>query len=199
MLAAVEAQEAVESLTPQQLSEFRGAESRARNEYRGAITAIGDEIIAQERAAAKLPVLTQTLSALESGEDQVTGRILRGVQRNEDLDSSVVNAVFKQTGSAEVAASLTPDGIPKDQLELNQPYTAQEMVDLAKQEMLSRRQSLEQAGMRPGTVRFARALAPPFCTSQSAVVTGTAPVGLAFTAGPIRQTVESVCACEPLI
>jgi hypothetical protein len=199
LLAAVEAQEAVESLTPQQLSEFRGAESRARNEYRGAITAIGDEIIAQERAAAKIPVVNQTLGALESGEDQVTGRILRGVQRNEDLDSSVVNAVAKQTGNAEVAASLTPDGVPKDQLELNQPYTAQELVEVAKQEMLSRRQSLVQAGMRPGTVRFERALAQPFRTSQNAVVTGTAPVGLALPAGAIRQTVESVGAGEPLI
>lgn len=199
LLAAVEAQEAVESLTPQQLSEFRGAESRARNEYRGAITAIGDEIIAQERAAAKLPIVSQTLGALESGEDQVTGRILRGVQRNEDLDASVVNAVAKKTGNVEVAASLTPDGVPKDQLELNQPYTAQELVDLAKQEMMSRRQSLEQAGMRPGTVRFERALAQPFRTSQGAVVTGTAPVGLALPAGPIRQTVESVGAGEPLI
>lgn len=199
LLAAVEAQEAVESLTPQQLSEFRGAESRARNEYRGAITAIGDEIIAQERAAAKIPVVNQTLGALGSGEDQVTGRILRGVQRNEDLDSSVVNAIAKQTGNAEVAASLTPDGVPKDQLELNQPYTAQELVDVAKQEMLSRRQSLVQAGMRPGTVRFERALAQPFRTSQNAVVTGTAPVSLALPAGAIRQTVESVGAAEPLI
>jgi dTDP-glucose 4,6-dehydratase len=35
----------VASLTPQGLSEFRGAESQARNQYRGLITDIGDEII----------------------------------------------------------------------------------------------------------------------------------------------------------
>ena len=199
LLAAVEAQEAVESLTPQGLKEFRGAESRARNEYRSAITQIGDEIIAQERASAQLPVISQALGALESGEDQITGRVLRGVQRNEDLDSSQVNQLAKQTGNAEVAASLTPDGVPKDQLELNQPYTAQEMVDLAKQEMLTRRQSLEQAGLRPGTVRFERALAQPMRTSQSTLVTGTGPVELALPAGPIRQTVQAVTSSEPLI
>jgi hypothetical protein len=199
LLAAVEAQEAVESLTPQGLKEFRGAESRARNEYRSAITQIGDEIIAQERASSQLPVISQALGALESGEDQMTGRVLRGVQRNEDLDSSQVNQVARKTGNAEVAASLTPDGIPKDQLELNQPYTAQEMVDLAKQEMLTRRQSLEQAGLRPGTVRFERALAQPMRTSQSTQVAGTGPVELALPAGPIRQTVQAVSSSEPLI
>jgi len=145
------------------------------------------------------PVLNQTIGALESGEDQMTGRVLRGVQRNEDLDSSQINQIAKQTGNAEVAASLTPDGVPKDQLELNQPYTAQEMVDLAKQEMLTRRQSLEQAGLRPGTVRFERALAQPMRTSQSTQVAGTGPVELALPAGPIRQTVQAVSSSEPLI
>ena len=63
------------------------------------------------------PVLNQTIGALESGEDQMTGRVLRGVQRNEDLDSSQVNQVARRTGNAKVAASLTPDGVPKDQVE----------------------------------------------------------------------------------
>lgn len=63
------------------------------------------------------PVVNQTIGALESGEDQMTGRVMRGVQRNEDLDASQVNEVARQTGSTEVAASLTPDGIPSDQAE----------------------------------------------------------------------------------
>jgi len=202
LLAAVEAEEAVASLTPQGLSEFRGAESRARNQYRGLITDIGDEIIAQERASAQVPqasTVYQTIGALESGEDQVTGRIMRSVQRNEDLDLATVNQTTRQTGSAEVATSLTPDGVPVDQVELNQPYTAQELVDIAKQEMISRRQSLEAAGLRPGTVRFERALAQPFRTSQGTQVTGTGAVDLALPAGPVRQTVASVEASEPVI
>lgn len=63
------------------------------------------------------PVVNQTIGALESGEDQMTARVMRGVQRNEDLDASQVNEVARQTGSTEVAASLTPDGIPSDQAE----------------------------------------------------------------------------------
>jgi len=63
------------------------------------------------------PVTNQTIGALGSGEDQMTGRVMRGVQRNEDLDSSQVNQVARQAGNADVAASMTPDGIPKDQAE----------------------------------------------------------------------------------
>ena len=154
---------------------------------------------AQQRQEDATLGATQTLGALESGEDQMTGRVMRGVLRNEDLDASQVNQVARQTGSAEVAASLTPDGVPVDQLELNQPYTAQELVGLAKQEMISRRQTLEQAGLRPGTVRFERALAQPFRTSQGTQVTGTGSIDLSLPAGPVRQTVASVEASEPLI
>jgi len=145
------------------------------------------------------PVINQTIGALESGEDQMTGRVMRGVLRNEDLDASEINQVARQTGSAEVAASLTPDGVPVDQLELNQPYTAQELIGLAKQEMISRRQTLAEAGLKPGTVRFERALAQPFRTSQGTQVTGTGAVDLALPAGPVRQTVTSVEASEPLL
>lgn len=145
------------------------------------------------------PVINQAIGALESGEDQMTGRVMRGVIRNEDLDASQVNEVARQTGSVEVAASMTPDGVPVDQVELNQPYTAQELLEVAKQEMISRRQSLEASGLRPGTMRFERALAQPFRTSQGAQVVGTGAVDLALPAGAIRQTVESVGASEPLI
>jgi hypothetical protein len=64
------------------------------------------------------PVVNQTIGALESGEDQMTGRVMRGVQRNEDLDASQVNQVAQQTGNVNVAASMTPDGVPKDQTDV---------------------------------------------------------------------------------
>jgi cell envelope opacity-associated protein A len=70
---------------------------------------------AQQRQEDAALVANQTMGALESGEDQMTGRTMMGVQRNEDLDASQVNAVARQTGSADVAASMTPDGIPVDQ------------------------------------------------------------------------------------
>jgi cell envelope opacity-associated protein A len=70
---------------------------------------------AQQRQEDAALVTNQTMGALESGEDQMTGRTMMGVQRNEDLDASQVNNVARQTGSADVAASLTPDGVPVDQ------------------------------------------------------------------------------------
>ena len=72
---------------------------------------------AQQRQEDATAIASQTIGALESGEDQMTGRTMMGVQRNEDLDVSQVNAVARQTGSADVAASMTPDGVPVDQAE----------------------------------------------------------------------------------
>jgi cell envelope opacity-associated protein A len=72
---------------------------------------------AQQRQEDAALVTNQTMGALESGEDQMTGRTMMGVQRNEDLDASQVNNVARQTGSADVAASMTPDGVPVDQAE----------------------------------------------------------------------------------
>lgn len=133
LLSQVEYEEFTEGLTGPALSQLRGAESKARNEYRGLVTEIGDQIIAEERAK----VLSQTIGALESGEDQVTGRIMRGVQRNEDLDSSQINALNQQTGNAAVTASLTADSIPEDQTDVT--YFFKEKQFLQPGELLQQR------------------------------------------------------------
>lgn len=73
------------------------------------LTSIQDQLLNQAR--------NQQVNAVETGEDQMTGRVMRGVQRNEDLDASQVNRVASQTGSAEVATSIMPDGVPADQTE----------------------------------------------------------------------------------
>lgn len=72
---------------------------------------------AQQRQEDAAFVANQTIGALESGEDQMTGRTMMGAQRNEDLDLASINTVTQQTGSVDVATSLTPDGIPVDQAE----------------------------------------------------------------------------------
>lgn len=108
----------VQKQAAEELSEARSKQSIAQAEYRNLISSIADDIIAQERAAVREPVINQTLGALESGEDQMTGRTMRGIQRNEDLDASQVNTAARQTGSADVAASMTPDGVPVDQTDL---------------------------------------------------------------------------------
>jgi len=92
-----------------------GREAQRQMRIASVIESEADQYIAQLRQEA---LSQQTLGALESGEDQITGRTMRGVQRNEDLDSSQVNEVFRQTGSADVAAAMTPDGIPVDQTDL---------------------------------------------------------------------------------
>ena len=88
----------------------------------------------QKYISAKPELSSQALSALESGEDQLTGRTMRAVQRNEDLDISQVNQAARQTGSANVAASLTPDGVPVDQtasINAAQSFLEQKRLELA--------------------------------------------------------------------
>jgi hypothetical protein len=94
---------------------------------------------AQQRQEDAL-VSSQTIGALESGEDQMTGRVMRGVLRNEDLDASQVNETARQLGSIEVAASLTPDGIPKDQTTVAQglQQQAQSFLEQKRQELSNR-------------------------------------------------------------
>jgi hypothetical protein len=140
----------------------------------------------------------QAINALDSGEDQMTGRVRQQLQRNEDVNLGALDQLEDQTNSIKVAASMTPDGVPVDQAEGIPRITPQEQVELAKQEMMTRRQSLEDAGFKPGTVRFERALAQPFRTSASTRVTGTQPLELALPAGPIRGAVEAVSAPDPL-
>jgi hypothetical protein len=92
---------------------------------------------AQQRQEDAAIVTNQTMGALESGEDQMTGRTMMGVQRNEDLDASQVNNVARQTGSADVAASMTPDGVPVDQAEgaLTPQKQAQSFLQQKRQEL----------------------------------------------------------------
>jgi hypothetical protein len=59
----------------------------------------------------------QAINALDASEDQMTGRVRQQLQRNEDLDLGTIDAVEDQTNNINVAASMTPDGIPVDQAE----------------------------------------------------------------------------------
>ena len=78
----------------------------------------------------------QTMAALESGEDQATGRTLRAAQRNEDLDIGQINNLSNQLGDADLATSLTTDGIPTDQSETGGRIN--ELVDQAKRYLRSK-------------------------------------------------------------
>jgi len=160
-------------------------------------------------------------NAANSAEDQATGRVKRALQRNEDqnlaeietaedaVDTQIARAAQSDPTVASVSeidaainqvADGLPDGRPVDQAEalVTGPVSAQEMVEQAKQEMLKRRQAIMETGLKPGTIRFERALAQPFRTSTATRVMGTGEAQTALPAGPIRQTVQSVSASERL-
>lgn len=178
-----------------------------------------DNLVDQHQARA-IGRIDQFANAANPAEDQATGRVKMALQRNEDVnlaaiemaedavDSQIAKAAQGDPTVASVtdldsainqAASTLPDGLPVDQAEgLTRPITAQEQANLAKQEMIVRRQEIEARGLRPGTVRFERALAEPFRTSEYTQMRGTGAVETALPAGPIRGTVEAVSASEYL-
>jgi len=178
-----------------------------------------DNLVDQHQARV-LGRIDQFANAANAAEDQQTGRVKMALQRNEDVnlaaiemaedavDSQIAKAAQGDPTVASVtdldsainqAASTLPDGLPVDQAEgLTRPITAQEQANLAKQEMIVRRQEIEARGLRPGTVRFERALAEPFRTSEYTQMRGTGAVETALPAGPIRGTVEAVSASEYL-
>ena len=183
---------------------------------------VANTMVDQQDARVGLQV-DQSVAAINAAEDQATGRVMRRLQANEDLDIGAVNAAKEQAeavledtisrnpqlasdtpldAAANSVARSLPDGAPIDQAEtgarMQGPITAQEQVDLAVAEMKARRQELEASGLQPGTVRFERRLAEPFRTSEYTQMRGTGAVETALPAGPIRQTVESVGASESL-
>jgi hypothetical protein len=127
---------------------------------------------ARQRQEDAALVSNQTMGALESGEDQVTGRIKNQLQRNEDLDLTQVEALENTQGNIQVVASQLPDGVPVDQTLTPQRLSSQELADVAKQEMMAQRQALMERGLRPGTQRFENALAQTW-TSKAGTRPGT--------------------------
>ena len=90
--------------------ELQGKALRIMDELRG------DSLVEAQQVKRPFNV-DQAINALESGEDQATGRVRQQLQRNEDLDIGTIDRVEDQTNNIDVAASLTPDGIPVDQAE----------------------------------------------------------------------------------
>lgn len=88
--------------------EVQGKALRLMDELRG-------ESLVQKQQTRQGFNVDQALNALESGEDQATGRVRQQLQRNEDLDIGTIDRVEDQTNNINVAASLTPDGVPADQ------------------------------------------------------------------------------------
>ena len=158
----------------------------------------GPDLTTVQQAAAPARS-NQFANAVQSGEDQMTGRMKMQLSRNEDLDMSQVELLENMAAENEAlmrdyadpaqmqgfvnddaineAASQLPDGLPVDQVEGTRRLSSQEMADIAKDEMMVLRQDLEARGLRPGTERFERELARTWTTKA---VPGAEPGSTAF-------------------
>jgi hypothetical protein len=90
--------------------ELQGKALRIMDELRG------DSLVEAQQVKRPFNV-DQAINALDSGEDQATGRVRQQLQRNEDINLGAIDQLEDQTNNIDVAASLTPDGIPVDQAE----------------------------------------------------------------------------------
>lgn len=124
LLKFVEAEEAAEIIKQ---PEMRAEQSRQQSQVRRALSATADDILLGIRAEPTTSLVTQqqavggfnvkqAIAALESGEDQQTGRVKNQLQRNEDLNLGQIDMLEDNAPINSVASQL-PDGIPADQTE----------------------------------------------------------------------------------
>jgi hypothetical protein len=131
--------EAEEADIINRLPEMRAEQSRQQGQVRRALSATADDILLDIRTEPTNTLVTQqqatggsnvkqAMAALESGEDQQTGRMKNQLQRNEDLDLGQVeilediasqqrNFMMEQDEPINSVASKLPDGLPVDQAE----------------------------------------------------------------------------------
>jgi hypothetical protein len=156
---------------------------------------VDNTMVDQQDARVGLQV-DQSVAAINAAEDQATGRVMRRLQANEDLDMGAVNAAKEQAeavledtisrnpelasatpldAAANSVARSLPDGAPIDQAEtgarMQGPITAQELVDQAKQEMIDMRlrvteDLVKSTGQEPSPSQVERALARRLQTQQ---------------------------------
>ena len=103
----------------------------------------------------------QANNALDSGANQVADRIERREGRDPKYDPTQ-NALLNEMADADEAWMRQQDE-PREAIALEveepRPLTSQELADVARDEMIARRQALQERGLRPGTQRYERALA----------------------------------------
>jgi hypothetical protein len=181
----------LEELGQMQAARKKELTSRMSQAYGQRLQKTADELIEQLRSETvdltTLQNATENLqraqfaNAVESGEDQMTGRMKTQLQRNEDLDMSQIEMLedmasqnqrsmmegadpsqmigYESDAAINQVASQLSDGLPFDQSEGTRSLSSQELADIAKEEMMTLRQNLADRGLRPGTERFERALA----------------------------------------
>jgi hypothetical protein len=185
-LAAPEAPSRPLSIAPAQLNLLQQSEGqvftpRSYIEKTGAVAPIEDLTSVQQRSLPQ--VIDQKMNAVESAEDQVTGRIKNQLQRNEDLDLGQVEVLediagqqrswmMAQDEPINSVASQLPDGIPVDQTDLTPGPTSQEFADMARNEMMAKRQALASSGLRGERLERALGRTPSAAVAQALEAVG---------------------------
>ncbi len=173
-----------------------------------AVEQVKPESLVTKQQNAQAFLNDQVANAIDVAEDQMTGRVKSQLQRNEDLDMSQVDLLEEMAEQSriqgmeqdepinQVAAALA-DGLPIDQAEEAGNLSSQQLANIAKAEMISRRQELIERGLRPGTTRFERALAEGWA-AKPGLVPGSSEFNKQIALPTnIRQAVEAVSA-DPL-
>ena len=166
---------------PDQLTLFeqdinKGFTPRGYLEKTGAVAPIEDLTSVQQQSLPQ--VIDQKMNAVESAEDQVTGRMKTQLQRNEDLDIGQVEVLediadqqrswmMEQDEPINNVASQLPDGVPVDQTDLTPQLTSQQFADIARDEMMARRQALSESGLRGERLERALGREPSRTVSQA--------------------------------
>jgi len=117
----------------------------------------------------------QAINALDSGEDQMTGRVRQQLQRNEDVNLNNVDQLEDMTGNIDVAASQLEDGIPYDQAESGRQY-AFDVMQTQREKLAARGlrgQQLERRLVYPQSVQSAVEASMPV-SAEDALTVGRA-------------------------
>lgn len=180
-LASAEAPYRSLAAAPDQLTLFeqdlnKGFTPRSYLEKTGAVAPIEDLTSIQQQSLPQ--VIDQKMNAVESAEDQVTGRMKTQLQRNEDLDMGQIEVLeeiadqqrtfmMAQDEPINNVASQLPDGIPVDQTDLTPQLASQQFADIARDEMMARRQALSESGLRGERLERALGREPSRTVSQA--------------------------------
>jgi hypothetical protein len=111
-------------------------QSQERKNLWNLVSEIQNETLVNQQQATRAFNVDQAINALESGEDQMTGRTMSALQRNEDIDIGTVDRLQdtyeaplrtqtqpteslanQQDASVNAVADMMPDGRPLDQAE----------------------------------------------------------------------------------
>ena len=128
----------------------------------------GESLTAVQKSTTPLQSV-QVNNALDSGANQVAGRVERRESRDPRYDPTQV-ALLNEMADDDLQWMMRqdePSNSPALQIEQTRSLTSQELADIARDEMIARRQALTARGLssdtqkyaRPGTLRFERALA----------------------------------------